>query len=291
MAKMIDLNFDFRILTLGFVSILFLGLNSIFCKLALVGNHIDAYTFTLFRIIFATITLLIIYIIKHKNIKIELKKNWFSGFALFLYAITFSYAYLSLEAGFGTLLLFATVQITMLSVAIFFKEKFNIFKIVGVNIAFAGLVYLLYPKSDFSVDFFYAFLMILAGISWAAYSIFGKASSDALFNTMDNFIKASIFVIIFLLFVDINSIHSDYKGLVYALLSGSITSGLGYLMWYLILPKMQINTAGILQLLVPLISIILSVFFLDELFTQTLLISIILVSVGVIITFKKSCKV
>ena len=278
---------DLNLILLGFLSILFLGLNSIFCKLALVNSYADAYTFTLLRVIFATITLMLIYFIKHKDIKIELKKNWFSGFALFLYAISFSYSYLSLDAGFGTLLLFAVVQIAMLSVSIFFKEKFNIYKIIGVNIAFAGLIYLLYPKQEFSVDLFYAFLMVVAGLAWAAYSIFGKSSSDALFNTMDNFIKATIFAIIFLIFIDINLTFVTFEGMIYAFLSGSITSGLGYLMWYSLLPKMQINTAGILQLLVPLISIVLSVLFLDEVLTQTLIISSILVCFGVLITFKK----
>lgn len=281
---------DLNLILLGFLSILFLGLNSIFCKIALVNSYADAYTFTLLRLIFATITLMLIYIIKHKDIKIELKKNWFSGFALFLYAISFSYSYLSLDAGFGTLLLFAVVQITMLSVAIFFKEKFNIYKIIGVNTAFAGLIYLLYPKQEFSVDLFYAFLMIIAGLAWAIYSIFGKSSGKdnmALFNTMDNFIKATIFAIIFLVFIDINLSFVTYEGVLYAFLSGSITSGLGYLMWYSLLPKMQINTAGILQLLVPLISIVLSVIFLDEVLTQTLIISSILVCFGVLMTFKK----
>lgn len=278
---------EFNNLLLAFVSIIFLGLNSIFCKIALENNYIDAYSFTFYRIVFACLTLMLIYLIKHRDLKIELKKNWLSGFALFLYAITFSYSYLSLDAGFGTLLLFAVVQIIMISVAVFFKENFNIYKVIGMLTAFSGLIYLLYPKEDFSVDLFYAFLMVLAGISWAFYSIFGKGSSDALKNTMDNFIKATVFVIIFMVFIDFETIHFSKYGIFYAFLSGSITSALGYLIWYLLLPKIEINTAGILQLLVPLISIILSVMFLDELFTQTLVVSTILICIGVAISFKK----
>ena len=282
---------DLNLIVLAFLSIIFLALNSIFCKIALESNYIDAYSFTFFRIVFATITLVFIYLLKNKALEISLKKNWFSGFALFLYAITFSYSYLSLDAGFGTLLLFAVVQISMIGVALIFKEKFNLYKILGVSIAFIGLVYLLYPQDDFSVDLFYGFLMIIAGTSWAVYSILGKSSNDALSNTTDNFIKACFFVMVFMLFVDFDTIYLTSTGIFYAFLSGSITSAIGYLMWYLVLPKIEINTAGILQLFVPLIAIIISVLILDEVFTTTLFISTILILFGVLISFKKKVKV
>lgn len=281
---------DLNLIILTLISIVFLALNSIFCKIALENNYIDPYGFTFFRLIFGTLTLVAIYVIKNKNIEISLEKNWFSSFALFLYAITFSYSYLSLDAGYGTLLLFAVVQISMIGIALFFKEKFNIYKTFGIGLAFLGLIYLLYPKEDFSVDLFYSFLMITAGISWAAYSIFGKASDDALFNTMDNFIKACLFVAFFMFFINFDAIFITNQGLLYAFLSGSITSAIGYLIWYLVVPKIQINSAGILQLFVPLLAIIISVLFLDEVFTSTLFISAVLIIVGVLISFKSREK-
>lgn len=282
---------DLNLIILAFLSIIFLALNSIFCKIALENNYIDAYSFTFLRIVFAILTLIFIYLLKREIIEVTLKKNWLSGFALFLYAITFSYSYLSLDAGFGTLLLFAVVQISMIGVALIFKEKFNSYKIIGVSIAFIGLVYLLYPKDNFSVDLFYGFSMIIAGTSWAMYSILGKSSNNALSNTTDNFLKACFFVMIFMLFVDSETIYLTKTGIFYAFLSGSITSAIGYLMWYLVLPKIEINTAGILQLFVPLIAIIISVLILDEVFTLTLLISTILIVFGVLISFKKKVKV
>lgn len=276
------INFKFIIFLL--LSLLFLALNSIFCKLALSNNFIDAFSFTMYRVLFGSITLILIYLYKRKKLQFSIKKNWLSSLMLFSYAICFSYSFLNIEAGVGTLLLFAVVQLVMVIFSLFHKEKIIFQKIAGMVLAMAGLIYLLYPKQSFELSLFHAFLMIIAGISWAVYTVLGKKSSDSLYNTTDNFTKALIFVVIFyLLFSPENSFISE-KGIILAFISGSLTSAIGYLLWYEVLPKMQLITAGIIQLFVPVISIVISIVFLNENLTFTLFLSTVIIFAGILLT-------
>ena len=281
---------DFRFISLVFISLLFLSANSILCRMAISTQNIDAFSFTILRIFSGAILLLIIYFYKNRTLNFDMKKNWLSSFMLFLYAICFSYSYVNMFAGIGTLILFAVVQLSMILIAIFYKESFSINKILGIIVAFAGLVYLLYPKEDFSISFFHAFLMIISGIAWAIYTVIGKSSTNALLNTTDNFFKASIFVVLFTIFF-IDSLKLDFYTSILAISSGAITSALGYLIWYEILPKMQIITASVLQLIVPVLAIFLSVIILDEVLSFELLISTFIILFGIFIAlFRKKSK-
>lgn len=202
---------------------------------------------------------------------------------LFLYAVSFSYSYVEIEAGFGALLLFGVVQVLMLSSSYFKKEKFTIKKNLGIILAFLGLVYLLFPSENFELSYYHVFLMILAGLSWAVYSILGKSSFNALFDTCDNFIKATIFIIIFYFIIPIDNISITNSGILLAFISGSLTSAIGYVIWYKVLPQIEVFTASIIQLLIPVIAIILSVVFLDEILTFNLLISSIIIFCGILL--------
>ena len=290
--KMININKEtLKLLTFIVLALIFLALNSILCKAALVNNYIDAYTFTFLRLLSASITLVAIYLYKNKRFSISLKSNWITSFMLFLYAICFSFSFLSIDAGLGTLLLFGVVQIIMALSAIFLKEKVNLQKILGIAVALGGLIFLLYPKHDFEISYFHAFLMALAGTSWAVYTIMGKKSIDALSNTMDNFIKATLFITLtYFLFLNEDMFFTT-NGIFLAFISGSITSAIGYVIWYEVLPKMQILTAGVIQLFVPVISIFFSVVLLGELFTLDLFLSTIIISLGIVITlFSRKTK-
>lgn len=274
------------LLSMTALALLFLSANSILAKTALINDSIDAYSFTFFRIASGALTLLFLIYLKQKNLKLSTNKNWITSFMLFLYAITFSYAYLDLEAGVGTLLLFGVVQLSMILIAVFKKEPINLQKIFGIVVAFTGLVYLLYPTEQFSLSFFHSLLMIVSGIAWAVYTVLGKSSKDALFNTYDNFVKASLFVIIFyVLFID--TVFITTQGVVLAIISGSLTSAIGYAIWYVVLPQLQIVTASIIQLIVPIIAIFLSVIFLGEQLTSTLAISTVIILSGIIISTLK----
>ncbi len=281
-----DIFIEIKLFVSIFIALLFLATNSILCKMAISTQNIDAFSFTFLRIFSGTVLLLCIYFYKNKNLKLSFKKNWISSFLLFLYAICFSYSYINMFAGIGTLILFAVVQISMILIALFYKEKLTINKILGVIVAFGGLAFLLYPKEDFSISFFHTFLMVISGITWAVYSVIGKSSTNALLNTTDNFFKATIFAIIFMLFF-INEFKFDLYTSFLAILSGSITSGLGYLIWYEVLPKIQITTASVLQLIVPILAIFLSVIILDEKFSLELAISTFIILFGIFLALKK----
>ena len=277
---------DLKLFVLICVALLFLSANSILARMAIVTQNIDAFTFTFLRIISGSILLFIIYFYRKKRVDISLKKNWISGFMLFLYAICFSYSYINMLAGIGTLILFAVVQLSMIFIALFYKEKMSLNKIIGIFVAFIGLVYLLYPKEDFTISYFHTFLMVISGTAWGVYSVLGKSSTSAIFNTTDNFFKASIFTLIFMLMF-ISEVHLDLYTFCLAITSGAITSALGYLLWYEILPKIEIITASVLQLLVPIIAIFLSILFLDESLTLELIVSTILILVGIFIALKR----
>lgn len=277
---------DLKLFVLICVALFFLSANSILARMAIVTQNIDAFTFTFLRIISGSILLFIIYFYRKKRVDISLKKNWISGFMLFLYAICFSYSYINMLAGIGTLILFAVVQLSMIFIALFYKEKMSLNKTIGILVAFSGLVYLLYPKEDFTISYFHTFLMVVSGIAWGVYSVLGKSSTSAIFNTTDNFFKASIFTLIFMLMF-ISEVHLDLYTFCLAITSGAITSALGYLLWYEILPKIEIITASVLQLLVPIIAIFLSILFLDESLTLELIVSTILILVGIFIALKR----
>ena len=280
----------FKLLLLTTITLILLAANSILCRAALLDSHLDAYTFSFLRLFFGALVLLIILLIREKKISINLKTNWLNSFFLFLYAITFSYSYVDMEAGIGTLILFAVVQLTMIVFAIIKKEHLTAKKAFGIAIAFSGLVYLLFPSEEFSLSLFHTFLMFLSGIAWAFYTILGKTSKNALNDTTENFLKTIVFLLIFfVLFVD--SINITAYGIFLAFISGGIASGIGYVLWYKILKDMEIITASVIQLIVPVIAIFLSILILDETLTSTLILSTALIISGIFISiYKKSSK-
>ncbi|MCT7466526.1 DMT family transporter [Aliarcobacter cryaerophilus] len=288
------LSFDLKLIGLIFIVLLFFASNSILARMAIFTQNIDAFSFTFLRIISAMVILLFIYFYKNKKIKIDFRNNYISGFMFFLYAICFSYSYINMAAGIGTLILFAVVQLTMIIVAIFLNEKLTLKKFIGIAIAFGGLVYLLYPKDDFTISYFHAFLMFLSAIGWSIFSVLAKKSNNATLNATDSFVKAFIFTIffaIFYLFFFENSLKIDLYTTSLAIISGSITTAFGVFIWYSILPKMQIMTASIIQLIVPIIAIILSIVFLNETFTFELFISTIIILLGIFIALYKKRKI
>jgi drug/metabolite transporter (DMT)-like permease len=271
---------------LSTLTILFFSLNSIFCKAALQNNSIDPYSFSFFRLFFGVITLFLISLFINKKNTLDLKSNWLNGFFLFLYAICFSFSYISLDAGLGALILFAVVQITMILFAFIKKEKFGLKKLIGISLALCGLFFLLYPSKDFSISIFHFILMVIAGFAWAFYTLLGRNSTNAIKDTSNNFFKAFIITILFV-FLFIDDLNITSSGLFWAFLSGAIASGLGYSIWYFVLKDLKIVTASVLQLLVPVISIFISIIFLDEKLTISLLVSTILVLGGIFISLKE----
>jgi len=269
-----------------FITLFFLSTSSLLCRAALIDGDMDAYSFTFFRLLSGAVVLLFLSYFKNKKIEFALKKNWLSSFMLFVYAISFSYSYLSLDAGLGALILFAIVQLTIIIVAIILKEKVNVQKIFGISIAFMGLVYLLFPRESFELSLPHAFLMMLSGLAWGFYTVLGKKSTNALIHTSENFVKSLVFIVIFYLFF-VDTISMSSNGIILAIISGGVTSALGYTLWYTIVPKIDITTSGVIQLIVPPIAILQSILFLDEKLTFTLFLSTVVILIGIFIALVK----
>ncbi|WP_026803398.1 DMT family transporter [Aliarcobacter lanthieri] len=285
-----NLSFDIKLIASIFIVLLFFASNSVLARMAISTQNIDAFSFTFLRIASAMLVLFVIFFYKNKNLKISLKTNYLSGFMFFLYAICFSYSYINMLAGVGTLILFAVVQLTMIILALFFNEKLTLNKIIGITIAFGGLVYLLYPKSDFTISYFHTFLMFLSGFGWAVFSVLGKKSKNATLNATDSFFKATIFTIIFAIFYIVfigNDFKLDFVTSIMAITSGSITTAFGVFIWYTILPRIEIVTASIVQLIVPIMAIFLSIIFLGESLTFELFFSTIIILLGIFIALYK----
>jgi drug/metabolite transporter (DMT)-like permease len=226
--------------------------NSVLCRMALGEGAIDWASFSMIRMGSGALTLVLAFQLLGGKGRVTQHGSWRSAAWLTAYAVTFSYAYLSLGAGTGALILFGTVQLTMIGHGVCRGERPGLLEWTGFLIATGGLVYLVLPGIT-SPDLFGAFLMALAGLGWGAYSLMGKGSTHAAWDTMGNLLRTSLlFSPIFLLALD--RAHLSAYGVLLALLSGVLATGMGYMVWYAVLPKLTATRAGILQLTVPLLA-------------------------------------
>jgi len=207
------------------------------------------------------------------------KGSWKASIMLFLYAITFSYAYISLETGVGALILFGSVQITMIVVGLFLGNKLHYSEWFGLIVAFSGFVYLVLP--DLTTPSLMGFiLMCIAGVAWGFYTFAGKASINPMSDTAYNFFRTLPLVLI-LTAVTFQYASLSHKGILLAVLSGSIASGVGYAIWYVALGGLSTVQAAVLQLLVPVIAAAGGVLFASEAFTLRLAMSSVMVLGGI----------
>ncbi len=226
--------------------------NSILCRLALQSGEIDAAGFTLIRIVSGAVTLIVIYILFGQKKENEKRGNWFSAFFLFAYAVCFSFAYVNLTTGTGALILFGSVQATMIFVAVLKGERLKILEWLGLIFALGGLVYLVFPGLS-APPVVSSALMACAGISWGFYTLRGKGSANPLADTMGNFVRAAPLAVLAAM-PFLSQIHLSPKGIVLAVLSGAIASGIGYSIWYAALQFHTAARAAILQLSVPVLA-------------------------------------
>jgi len=262
------------------LALLAFAANSILCRLALLSGAIDAASFTVIRLLSGAIVLgFIINIVNYKKSSIMAKGSWSASLMLFLYATAFSFAYMRLDTGTGALILFGSVQITMLLLSIISGKRLHITEWIGVFIACSGFVYLILPEiSTPSVNGF--LMMSLAGITWGIYTLKGKVSSNPLMDTGYNFFRTIPFTLI-LLVSTFESSHYSHKGILFAVLSGGIASGIGYALWYRALQEISATQAAIFQLLVPVIAALGGVLFVAEIMTPRLMLSASLILAGI----------
>jgi len=200
---------------------------------------------------------------------------------LFLYALTFSFAYITLDTGTGALILFGSVQITMILLSIFSGQRLHTAEWVGVSLSFVGFVYLILPGvTTPSINGF--MLMTVAGVSWGIYTLKGRSSANPLMDTAYNFLRTIPFVTI-LAVLAIKQVHYSPAGILYAVLSGAIASGIGYAIWYRALAGLTTTQAAVVQLLVPVIAAFGGVVFVSEAVTLRLIVSAILILGGIFI--------
>ena len=200
---------------------------------------------------------------------------------LFLYAITFSFAYLSLDTGTGALILFGAVQITIIIHTLLSGNKLRPLEWLGVIISFLGFIYLISPgvSSPSIIGFI---LMTIAGISWGIYTIKGQTSKNPLRDTTYNFIKTLPFITILYIATMTQSNYST-EGILLAVIAGGVTSGIGYTIWYMAIRGLSSIQSAVLQLLVPVIAAFSGVIFISEIITVRLTVSSILILGGVLI--------
>ncbi len=228
--------------------------NSVLARAALLGPTIDPASFTTVRLISgAAMLALLLLTRKQTSIRGLIGGgNWHSAFWLFAYAVTLSFAYIGLDTGVGALILFALVQATMIGWSVFKGDRPIVPEWAGLIIAFSAFVWLVSPGLE-APDPFSAFLMALSGIAWGAYSLRGRGATDPLKATAGNFILA-VPMAIAVSAICFSQNNASTYGILLGIASGAITSGIGYAIWYRVLPQLSAMQGSIVQLTVPVIA-------------------------------------
>jgi drug/metabolite transporter (DMT)-like permease len=245
--------------------------------MALASGDIDPASFTSLRILSGAATLWIISALLRR--KSRPSGSWLSAFMLALYAVAFSYSYVRLSAGTGALVLMGAVQATMIVGGILVGERMIPIQWMGLLIALGGVVYLVFPGIT-GPPVIGSLLMAIAGLAWGIYSLRGRGSTDPITTTTDNFIRA-VPIVIIITVVQHGEIRWSTHGLLLAVTSGSLTSGIGYVFWYMALRGLTATRAAVVQLAVPVITAIGGVVILSELVTARLIIASLTVVGGV----------
>lgn len=296
------------------IALLAFAANSLFCRMALAEGYIDAWGFTIIRLMSAAVCLGVImtlhaYRLRSQAVKyshtdrealLNDKGSWLSSFSLVVYALCFSLAYVALDTGTGALILFSAVQLTMIGWGIYKKEQLSTLQWLAFFVAVAGFIYLMLP-SVAAPSLLAATLMAVSGVAWGVYSIRGKSCISPLRATGFNFFRSLVAVPILLIvgiYLNNTGMTNKYlesittKGIVLACASGAIASGMGYSIWYMAMPLLKNTQAAIVQLCVPVLAALLGVAFLSEQLTVPFVVAsaIILGAVLVFILNKDTPK-
>ncbi|WP_061016999.1 DMT family transporter [Vibrio splendidus] len=284
-----------------FITLVAFAANSVLCRWALMDQTIDPLSFSIVRVISGALTLLILLTLSSNSkpkqgssnsgisvyTKLKSQFQLTSILSLLVYMFGFSFAYLELGAGLGALVLFVAVQFTMIAAHLFSGNRMSLIEWCGCLLSVAGLVYLLMPtESTQAPDLVSIILMSLAGVGWGIYTLAGKKSTNALQSTTANFGFSSLAILVLVsLLLVIPSVASQTsiteQGLIYAILSGSVASGIGYSLWYYVVKKLNTVVASIAQLSVPVIATLGGVLLLSEPVTMQFVISSTVILLGI----------
>lgn len=276
-----------RLVILAMFAMTAFAANSLLCRLALKHAQIDAASFTSIRLLSGAAALWIIMRLQGKAKYAG--GSWVAAFALFAYAASFSFAYTSLPAGTGALLLFGAVQTTMILYGLRSGERLNLRQGTGLAIAVSGLIAFMLPGAS-APSLPGATLMLIAGVSWGVYSLLGKASIDPLITTARNFYRAIPYTIVLSLLLA-PEMRMNGTGMALAILSGAIASGMGYAIWYRVVRESKTTSAAIMQLSVPVIAAVGGIGILGEALTINMFLSSMAILGGIaMILLSKSVR-
>ncbi|MEM9448429.1 MAG: DMT family transporter [Cyanobacteria bacterium P01_E01_bin.6] len=256
--------------------------NSLLTRMALGAESIDAASFITLRLASGAFMLWAIALFSNSKPTKQFQGKWTAALMLFIYAVAFSFAYLQLTAGTGALILFGTVQITMIATAVKQGETPQRLEWIGVGLAIVGLGYLFAPGLE-APPIVAAGLMVIAGVAWGFYSILGRGTKVPIAYTTINFTRAVPFALGVSL-VSMSDIQISKAGIILALLSGAIASGVGYAIWYAALKGLTGTQAATVQLAVPILAALGGIFFLQEVLTLRLVIASVMILGGIGVT-------
>ena len=256
--------------------------NSVLCRLALQQNAVDPATFSSVR--FASGAAVLLAIAGGRSRIRRSKGTWISAGILALYGIPFAFAYVRLSTGTGALILFGCVQLTMLVGARHIGEHMKGMQALGLGLALIGLVYLVSPGVT-APSPAGAGLMAIAGMAWGIYSLRGRGATDPLMETTSNFVH-SVPLMVVVSLASLPQFHIRPAGLVLAVASGALASGLGYVAWFAALRRLTAVRAAVLQLSVPVLAAAGGVVFLSEPVSRRLVVAAILVLGGIAVVIR-----
>ena len=285
---------------LTIIALIAFAANSLLCRLALAGGSIDAWSFTIIRLLSAAFCLSLIMALhtqylKRQSLKLQgtldsavlqERGNWISSLSLLVYALCFSLAYVELATGTGALILFSAVQLTMMGWGIYNKEQLSTWQWLAFVVAVLGFIYLMLPSVAIP-SVFGAMLMAISGVAWGIYSIRGKSCGSPLRTTGFNFIRSLVALPVLLVFALPYADSLTIEGILLACASGAVASGLGYSIWYLAMPLLKSTQAAAVQLCVPILAALSGVVFLAEPLTlRFILVSAVIL--GAVLVFIKT---
>lgn len=253
--------------------------NSILNRLAVGTGVSDPGSFAVVRVLSGAVTLVVLVLLQRKSLPLFEPRRWIGAGTLSLYMVGFSMAYLTLDAGLGALILFGVVQMTMFGVSALSALP-PARQWVGATVAFGGLAVVLWPTGAVQVDLTGAVLMGLAGLGWGFYTLAGRAEPDALAGTGANFVLALPITAGAIWIIGPEFVTTS-EGVGLAILSGAVTSGMGYALWYRVVPQLAPSVAATVQLSVPIIALGAGVLMLGETAGTRLIIGAVLVVGGI----------
>lgn len=260
--------------------------NSVLNRAALAEAEIAPLVFAFYRMGSGALALAVLVLVRDRRFSLAGPHRVAGVLSLSLYMLAFSAAYVALDAGVGALILFGGVQVTMFAGAFLGREAMPARRWLGAGLAFVGLVWLLWPGGGASGSLLHGVLMLLAALGWGIYSLVGRMSGDPSRATAANFVASvPICLAVFLIFpVAADAVPASAKGVMLAVMSGVVTSAMGYALWYSVLPRLAASVAAVAQLTVPVIAMTGGMVFLGEALSLRFAVASVLVLGGVAIS-------